>query len=110
MARRAVADTLDFVPHLIAYDAPIFRGASRASQLAAVLEAGGREYAAGGTLLMSGSVRPPETGGWWLPGYRDPGKEDAWLRSLGCLPTRGEPLRTDNGGLLIGDGYGGSAC
>ena len=72
MAREAVAATIDRVPSLIAWDAPCFRGASRAAQRTAVMESGGTEYAPGGQiggrLLADGSVEPAVRGVWLLPG------------------------------------------
>lgn len=71
VAERAVAASMELVPTLIAWDAPIFAGASREEQRAAVLAAGGSEHAPGGQiggqLLTDGSVSPAIGGSWRLP-------------------------------------------
>ena len=85
MAREAVAETVDYVPELIRFDAPIFRGASRAAQELAVREVGGRGFDAGsqigGHLLNEGSVQLSDAGHWLIPGVRNPGEKGDELRA-----------------------------
>ena len=70
MAREAVAGTVDYVPRLIRFDAPIFRGASRAAQQHAVTE-------------IDGSATP--RGFWLIPGFPQPGDKGDELRARARL-------------------------